>query len=81
MEGLVKEAKEILEETSGADEEARTFGLVGALRRMKHYEVAWYETVIACSDHEDHIKTLKSILGEAKNADQKLADFIPNLDS
>lgn len=75
MEGLVKEAKEILEESEWADDEARTYALVWALRRTKHYEIAWYETVKLCLDEEHH-QVIDSIIGEAKNADQKLVEYI-----
>lgn len=76
MEWLIREIKHVVDDLDGdADEDAKTYALVWAIRRCKHYEIAGYETILCCVD-EQHTQLLESILWEAKNADQKLAKHI-----
>ena len=72
MEGLVKEGSELME---GAVLDA---GLIGAARRVEHYEIAAYGVVneIATAlGQTQHASLLEETLAEESETDEKLADL------
>ncbi|MBC7488575.1 MAG: ferritin-like domain-containing protein [Cytophagaceae bacterium] len=76
MDGLIKEAQEIMEST---DEGAmRDAGIISAGQKVEHYEIATYGTLrtfartLGLNDAAD---ILEEILNEEKNADQKLTEI------
>ncbi len=77
--GLVKEGQEAIDED--ATPEARDLMLIGAARRVEHYEIAGYTG--ACDlakalGKTDALKTLSSTLSEEVATDAKLAKaFVP----
>lgn len=77
--GLVKEGQEAIDEN--ATPEARDLMLIGAARRVEHYEIAAYTG--ACDlakalGETDALKTLSSTLSEEVATDAKLAKaFVP----
>jgi ferritin-like metal-binding protein YciE len=76
MEGLVKEGSEVVEEDlEGAVLDA---ALIGAARRVEHYEIAAYGTVIAFAEtlgEDEHVSLLEATLSEEKETDEKLTDM------
>lgn len=72
MEGLVEEAKELLEEIEKGP--VLDAGLIGAAQKVEHYEIASYGTLISMAIHlgmkEDAITLLKETLAEEKASDQ-----------
>jgi ferritin-like metal-binding protein YciE len=73
MEGLIREAKEIAQESRDAD--ALDAALIAQAQRIEHYEIAGYGTVRTYAhqlDRSDDVNVLKETLGEEKAADQKL---------
>ena len=73
MEGLVKEAEEIMEECEmGGMMDA---GIIAAGRKVEHYEIASYGTLAAYAEilgHNEAANLLKQTLKEEKAADEKL---------
>ncbi len=82
MEGLVKEGSELMEEGfSGAVLDA---GLIGAARRVEHYEIAAYGAVneIATAlGQTQHASLLEETLAEESETDEKLADLAEEINS
>lgn len=74
--GLVKEAQELLEE--GGDPKVIDAGLIAALQRVEHYEMAGYGTVVAYAKQlgqDEALKLLQETLEEEKATDQKLSQL------
>ena len=76
MEGLIEEAKEILEED--ALEEVRDAALIAAAQRVEHYEMAGYgcvRTYATLLGETEAAELLQETLDEEGNADKKLTDL------
>jgi ferritin-like metal-binding protein YciE len=73
MEGLIKEAQGIMEDTEkGAMRDA---GIISAAQKVEHYEIASYGTLRTFAQIlglDDAIEILEAILEEEKNADEIL---------
>ncbi len=74
MDGLVKEAEEIMKDNEeGA---VRDAGIILAGQKVEHYEIATYGTMIAFArllELDEAEKLLKETLDEEKGADEKLS--------
>jgi ferritin-like metal-binding protein YciE len=73
MEGLIEEAKELLEED--AQEDVLDAGLISKAQHVEHYEMAGYGTVRTYAmilGEEKHARLLQQTLDEEKKADQLL---------
>jgi ferritin-like metal-binding protein YciE len=73
MEGLVEEAKDIMEE--GLSPELLDAALIAAAQKVEHYEIASYGTVHAYAEalgESEVAKLLKQTLEEEKATDEKL---------
>jgi ferritin-like metal-binding protein YciE len=76
MEGLIEEAKELLEED--ADPEVLDAGLIAAAQRVEHYEIAVYGCVCTYAKllgREEDLDLLGQTLDEEKEADENLTDI------
>lgn len=76
MEGLVKEAQEIMESTE--EGMVRDAGIISAGQKVEHYEIATYGTLCSFAKTlgEDEIADLlHQTLEEEKEADSKLTDI------
>lgn len=76
MAGLVKEAQEIIEETTD-DTMVRDCGIIMAAQKVEHYEIATYGSLVAWAKKMDHKKAadlLYATLEEEKLADEKLTE-------
>ena len=74
MEGLIEEAKEILEEQKGTS--ALDAGLIAAAQKVEHYEIATYGTLCRWAEmmgHTEALNLLKQNLAEEKATDDKLS--------
>ncbi len=76
MDGLIKEAKEIMESSDkGAMCDA---GIISAGQKVEHYEIASYGTLKTFArilGHTKAVEILEKILGEEKGADQTLTEI------
>ena len=75
MEGLVDEGAEAIEEYKGSVLDA---ALIGGARRVEHYEIAGYGTVIAMAKllgESEHARVLEQTLNEEKETDAKLTSL------
>ncbi len=76
MEGLIKEAEEIMESTeSGA---VRDAGIISAGQKVEHYEIASYGTLCSFArtlGEDEAASLLEEILNEEKEADVKLSEL------
>ena len=76
MEGLIEEAKELLQED--VDPEVLDAGLIMAAQKVEHYEIATYgclKTYAELLGNEDAARVLDEILEEEKRADQLLTEI------
>ena len=76
MEGLVKEGSEVMEEDF--EDAVLDAGLIGAARRVEHYEMAAYSTVCEIAKvlgQTKHASLLEKTLAEEKQTDEKLANL------
>lgn len=76
MEGLIEEAKELLQED--VDEAVLDAGLIAAAQKVEHYEMAAYgclKTYARLLGNDTAVKLLEQTLSEEKNADQLLTDI------
>jgi len=76
MDGLIKEAEEIMEET--AEGVVRDAGIISAAQKVEHYEIATYGTLCAFAKtlgEEEAVSLLQETLDEEKEADQKLSSI------
>ncbi len=76
MEGLVEEGAEMIDED--AEDTVRDAGLIGAARRVEHYEIAGYGTAQALAKalgHEDVADLLGETLEEETETEAKLTDL------
>ncbi len=75
MEGLMKEAEEIMEECEAGG--MRDAGIIAAGQKVEHYEIATYGTLRAFAEklgHHEAARLLLKTLGEEKGADDKLTE-------
>lgn len=73
IEGLVKEAEEIMQNTK--DEETINAALILAGQKVEHYEIATYGCLCAFAKrlgYKEEAEMLHQILDQEKNADQTL---------
>jgi ferritin-like metal-binding protein YciE len=73
IEGLVEEAKEVMDEVE--DEQVLDAGLLSAAQAVEHYEISRYGTMIAWAKQlglNDAAKLLEETLEEEKKTDQIL---------
>jgi ferritin-like metal-binding protein YciE len=76
MEGLIKEAEGIMEETE--EGVVRDAGIIAAGQKVEHYEIATYGTLCAFAKilkEYDVASILHETLQEEKEADMKLSDL------
>ena len=82
MEGLVKEGSEMMEEDF--EDAVLDAGLIGAARRVEHYEMAAYGTICEIAKvlgQIKHVSLLEKTLAEETQTDQKLADLAKEINS
>lgn len=75
MEGLIKEAEEIMEEAE--EDLVRDAGIIGAAQKVEHYEIASYGTLCALAKtlgEPKAAKLLAQTLEEEKEADSALTE-------
>jgi ferritin-like metal-binding protein YciE len=80
MEGCIKEGAEALSEDG--DETVLDLGIIGAGRRVEHYEMAGYLTAISLAEQigeKQVVSLLKTSLAEEQNAENKLRKIATNL--
>jgi ferritin-like metal-binding protein YciE len=80
MQGLVKEGSEVMEE--GFEDAVLDAGLIGAARRVEHYEMAAYGAVWEFAKvlgQTKHASLLEKTLAEEKQTDEKLAMLAENI--
>ncbi len=68
IEGILKEAKSIMDETEDAD--ALDAGMIASAQAVEHYEITRYGTIIAWAKHLGHKKVADLM---QKNLDQEYA--------
>ena len=76
MEGLIEEAKEILDEMEASP--VRDAALVGAAQKVVHYEIAAVGTLAAFAAHlnfDEAVASLSEVLDELKEGDQNFTTF------
>jgi ferritin-like metal-binding protein YciE len=76
MKGLIEEGEEVAGQQ--ADEPFGDIGLIGAARRVEHYEMAGYLSLIDLAKHleqEEIQSLLEETLEEEQEADRKLAEL------
>jgi ferritin-like metal-binding protein YciE len=77
MEGLVKEAESIIQDTEDGSA-TRDVGLIMAAQKVEHYEIATYGSLVQLADmlEQDRVvDILKITLDEEKQADKKLTEL------
>ena len=75
MDGLIKEAQEIMETTE--EGVVRDAGIIAAGQKVEHYEIATYGTMRAFAKilgEEEIMNLLEQTLTEEKQADEKLSE-------
>ena len=78
MEGLIKEAGGIMEETEKGS--MRDAGIIAAGQKVEHYEIATYGTLAAYAGllgFDEAQQLLEESLAEEKAADEKLTEVTP----
>lgn len=82
MEGLVKESAEVMEQ--GFEDAVLDAGLIGAARRVEHYEMAAYAAACEIAKvlgQTKHSSLLEKTLAEEKQTDEKLSDLAKEINS
>ena len=82
MEGLVKEGAEVMEE--GFEDAVLDAGLIGAARRVEHYEMAAYAAtseIAKVLGQTKHSSLLEKTFAEEKQTDEKLSDLAREINS
>lgn len=77
MEGLIKEAEELIEETEKGSE-VRDVALIAAAQKVEHYEIATYGTLKTLAMHlglKNAQKLLAQTLDEEKQTDSLLTEI------
>jgi ferritin-like metal-binding protein YciE len=76
MKGILEEADGILGQK--AEGSVRDAGIIGAVQKVEHYEIASYGTIVQWAEQmgrEDIKQLLGQTLNEAKETDQKLTEL------
>ena len=76
MDGILAEAKEVMEEIE--DAEVRDAGILAAAQTVEHYEIARYGTLIAWADQlgmKQASQLLRQTLDEERKTDQALTQL------
>jgi len=76
MQGLIKEADEILESTEEGS--VRDAGIISAAQKVEHYEIASYGTLCSFArqlGHDEAAALLEETLNEEKEADETLTEI------
>lgn len=79
MEGLMKEAEDIIDSTEGA---VRDAGIIGAVQKVEHYEIASYGTLRSFANtlgEYEAASLLEETLNEEKEADALLTELAESL--
>ena len=74
IEGIVKEAEEVMTETS--DNDTMDAAVIAAAQAVEHYEITRYGTLLTWAKelgHHDVIGLLRDTMEEEKSADDKLS--------
>jgi len=82
MEGLVKEGSEVMAEDF--DDAVLDAGMIGAARRVEHYEMAAYGAVCEFAKvlgQTRHASLLEKTLAEEKQTDDKLAELAKKINA
>jgi ferritin-like metal-binding protein YciE len=80
MEGLVKEAESVVEDTD-AGSATRDVGIIMAAQKTEHYEIATYGSLVTLANtlgHDDIAAILQKTLDEEKEADSMLTGIAEN---
>jgi len=80
MKGLVAEGQKAIQENEGS--ELRDIALIGAAKRVEHYEMAAYQTVVTLAEamgNDVASKLLRETLSEEEETDSKLSDLCDEL--
>lgn len=77
MEGILKEGKSIIEDTS-RDSMTRDAGLVLAAQKVEHYEIATYGTLKVFASHMGH-KEVENLLGETLDNEKATNGYLTGL--
>lgn len=80
MEGLVKEAEEMIEEVE--DAKVLDAALIGAMQKVEHYEIASYGTARTFAQllgNDEDAEVLQSILDEEYAADDMLTEIAESI--
>jgi ferritin-like metal-binding protein YciE len=76
MDGIIAEAKDIMEEVE--DDQVRDAGMLAAAQTVEHYEISRYGTMIAWANQlgmKNAVKLLQQTLDEEKKTDKLLSDL------
>ncbi|MEO5800423.1 MAG: ferritin-like domain-containing protein [Gemmatimonadales bacterium] len=76
MEGIIKEADELLEEAGDIPDAVLDAAIIGMAQKVEHYEIASYGSILAYSQlmgHEAVTKLVQEILAQEENADKTLS--------
>ena len=79
MEGLIKEAEEIMEETEMGS--VRDAGIIAAAQKVEHYEIATYGGLVSLArtrGKDDVADILATTLEEEKQTDEGLTEIAEN---
>jgi ferritin-like metal-binding protein YciE len=82
MEGLIKEGAEVMEENF--EDAVLDAGLIGAARRVEHYEMAAYgavQEIAKILGETKHASLLEKTLAEEKQTDDKLAELAKDINT
>jgi ferritin-like metal-binding protein YciE len=77
IDGIIKEAKEIMGDVNLEDKRVRDAAMIGAAQAVEHYEIARYGSLIAWARQlglDDCANILGETLQEEKAADKKLTE-------
>ena len=80
MKGLVEEGQQAIDE--GEKGQLRDNMLIGAAKRVEHYEMAAYQTLILLAesiDNESGVELLRQTLSEEEETDEKLGNLCEEL--
>lgn len=80
MEGLVREVEEAIHDIEKGP--VRDAAIIGAVRRIEHYEIAGYSVAITLAKlvgHEDNATKLGMTVGEEVAADKAMSEIITGL--
>jgi ferritin-like metal-binding protein YciE len=77
MQGLIEEAKEVLEEED-IEPMVLDAALIACAQKVEHYEIATYGTLVTWAkqlSYDDQVELLQTTLDEEKGADEKLTEI------